>query len=101
MTRIDWVRATFVGALLGGFVWGVIIKLISLGYPGIPWQGRTFLVAGIVNAALLVMGWLRWRSATGERGRTLAVALWTVPFIGLAFLATIFVAGFSGELLGS
>jgi hypothetical protein len=101
MTGIDWQRAAFVGAILGGFVWAVIIKLISLQYPDMPWPARTVLIAGVVNAALLVIGWLRWRSATGERGRTLAAALWVVPFIGVAFFATIVVVGRSADLLGS
>ena len=101
MTGIDWLRAAFVGAILGGFVWAVIIKLISLQYPDAPWPARALLIAGVVNVALLVIGWLRWRSATNERGRTLAAALWVVPFIGVAFFATIVVVGRSADLLGS
>jgi len=101
MTQIDWVRATFMGAVFGGFAWAVIIKLISLEYPGMPWQGRTLLIAGVVNAVLLVAGWLVWRSTGSERGRTLAAALWIVPFVGIAFFATIFVIGNTGELLGA
>lgn len=101
MTGIDWLRAAFVGAILGGFVWAVIIKLISLQYPDMPWPARTVLIAGVVNVALLAIGWLRWRSATGERDRTLAAALWVVPFIGVAFFATIMVVGRSADLLGS
>ncbi len=101
MAQIDWVRATFVGAMLGGFMWAVIIKLISLDYPEMPWQARSLLVAGLVNAALLVVSWLLWRSATGERGRTLAAALWIVPFVGVAFLIAMFVVGAPSELLGS
>ena len=101
MAQIDWLRATFGGAVLGGIVWGVIIKLISLQYPDIGWPARTFLIAGIVNAAVLVISWLRWRSASTGGARTLAAALWVVPFIGVAFLATVLVLGRSGELLGS
>lgn len=101
MPQIDWVRATFVGAMFGGFVWAVIIKLISLEVPDMPWQGRSVLIAGVVNAVLVLAGWLLWRSATGERSRTLAAALWIVPFIGVAFFATIFVVGKSGQLLGA
>jgi hypothetical protein len=101
MTRIDWVRATFTGAMLGGLVWAVIIKLISLEHPEMPWQGRTLLIAGVVNAVLLIAGSLVWRSAVSENSRTLAAALWIVPFIGIAFFATIFVIGNTAELLGA
>lgn len=101
MTQIDWVRATFVGAVFGGFMWAVIIKLISLDYPEMPWQARSLLVAGLVNAVLLVVSCLLWRSATGERGRTLAAAFWIVPFVGVAFLIAMFVVGVPGELRGS
>jgi hypothetical protein len=59
------------------------------------------LVAGVVNVALIVLGWLLWRSGTGERGRTLAAALWVVPLIGVAFFATIVAVGRSADLLGS
>ncbi|OBB02246.1 hypothetical protein A5662_12570 [Mycobacteriaceae bacterium 1482268.1] len=101
MTQIDWVRATFIGATLGGFVWAAIFKLVSLKYPEIPWQARTLLIAGIVNAALLVVSWLRWRSATDERNRSLAAALWIVPFIGVAFVIAVVAMGATGELVGS
>ena len=98
--QIDWVRATFVGAVFGGFMWAVIIKLISLEVPDMPRQGRSVLFAVIVNAVLLLVGGLLWRSG-GERGRTLAAALWIVPFIGVAFFAMILVIGGARELLGA
>ena len=100
MTQINWARATFVGAIVGGFVWAVIIKLISLEVPEMPWQARSFLIAAIVNAVLLVVSWLLWRSAASGQRRTLAAALWVVPFIGVAFFAIVLVTGKSGELLG-
>ena len=101
MAQIDWVRATFVGAIVGGVVWAVIIKLISFEFGGMAWQARSFLVAGVVNAVLLVVSWLLWRSSADERGRSLAAALWIVPFIGVAFFTAIFAVGGAGELLGS
>jgi hypothetical protein len=101
MTQINWVRATFVGAIAGGVVWAVIIKLISFEFGGMAWQARSFLVAGVVNAVLLMISWLRWRSATDERSRSLAAALWIVPFIGVAFFASIFAMGAAGQLLGT
>jgi hypothetical protein len=100
MTQIDWVRAMFIGAIGGGFVWAVIIKLISFEVPEMPWQARSFLIAGIVNAVLLGVSWLLWRRSSDERGKSLAAALWIVPFIGAAFFASIFAIGAAGELLG-
>ena len=40
-------------------MWAVIIKLISFEFGGMAWAGRArFLVAGVVNAVLLVVSWL-------------------------------------------
>lgn len=101
MRQIDWVRATFIGAIVGGVVWAMIIKLISLEVPEMPWQTRSFLIAGVVNAVLLGVSWLLWRRSSDERGKSLAAALWIVPFIGVAFFASIFTIGAAGgELLG-
>ncbi len=101
MTQIDWGRATFIGAIVGGFVWAVIIKLISLEVPEMGWQARSFLIAGVVNAVLLAVSWPLWRRSSDERGKSLAAALWIVPFIGVAFFASIFTIGaVGGELLG-
>jgi hypothetical protein len=87
MTQINWVRATFVGATLGGFVWAVIVRLASLDFLAVGWQARTIVTACAVNAVLLVISWLVWRSATDERGRTRAAAMWIVPFLGIAVFA--------------
>lgn len=98
MTQIDWVRASFIGAIAGGVVWAAIIKLISFEFGGLAWQARSLIVAGVVNAVVLVVSWVLWRSAARK---TLAAALWIVPFIGVAFFATVIVVGRSAELLGS
>ena len=37
MTQINWVRATFTGAMVGGFVWAVILGLALAEVPEIPW----------------------------------------------------------------
>lgn len=101
VASINWVRAMFIGAILGGFLWAVIVRLVSLGHPAVPWQARMALIAGAVNGAALIVGWLRWRSATDERGRSLAAALWTVPFIGIAVLISLLVFQAAGELVGA
>ncbi|MDX1884713.1 hypothetical protein [Mycolicibacterium sp. 120270] len=99
MTQINWVRATFTGAMLGGFVWAVIIAIASSDTPEIPWGARALTVAVVVNAVLLVVSWLLWRR---EAKRTLAAALWIVPFVGVAFLAAMLTIGMGfGALRGS
>lgn len=90
MTQIDWVRATFTGAILGGFVWAVIVRLASLDFLAMAWGARAIVTACAVNAVLLVISWLVWRSATDERGRTRAAAMWIVPFLGIALFAAVY-----------
>jgi hypothetical protein len=34
-----------------------------------------------------------WRSATDERGRSRAAAMWIVPFVGVAFFAAVYTVG--------
>jgi hypothetical protein len=93
MTQIDWVRATFMGAIFGGFVWAVIVRLASLDFLAMGWQARTIVAALVVNAVVLVISWLIWRSATDERGRSCAAAMWIVPFVGVAFFAAVYTIG--------
>ena len=45
MTQINWVRATFTGAMVGGFVWAVILGLALADVPEIPWGARTLTFA--------------------------------------------------------
>jgi hypothetical protein len=89
MKQIDWVRATFVGAMVGGFVWAVIIGIASLDFLTTSWLARAAFAAVVVNSAVLAVSWLLWRSATGDRGRTLAAALCIVPLLGPAFVAAV------------
>jgi hypothetical protein len=97
MTQINWVRATFVGAMLGGFVWAVIIGLALADVPKIPWGARTLTFALSINAVVLVISWLLWRR---EEKHTLAAALWVVPFIGIALLAAASTVGAGIQMFG-
>ena len=97
MTQINWVRATFTGAMVGGFVWAVILGLALADVPEIPWGARTLTFALSINAVVLVISWLLWRR---EEKRTLAAALWIVPFIGIAFLAAASTVGAGIEIFG-
>ena len=97
MTQINWVRATFVGAMLGGVVWAVILSLALDDVPEIPWGSRMLTLAVGINAAVLVVSWLLWRR---EEQRTLAAALWIVPFIGIAFLAAASTVGVGLRMVG-
>ncbi len=102
MTQIDWVRATFTGAVVGGLVWALIVRLASWEFAPMVWQARAVLVAVVVNAILLVVSWLLWRSAPDGRGRTRAASLWIVPFLGIAFFAAMLTIGIGyGALRGS
>src|SRR5689334_21894041 len=80
--EIDWVRATFVGAILGGFTWAVILDLAAPDVLPMSWAARLIVVSCVVNVAVLVLSWLEWRASTDGRGRTRAAALWIVPFLG-------------------
>jgi hypothetical protein len=100
VSEIDWVRATFVGAVAGGVAWAVIILLITTEFGDMSGQARAVLVIGAVNAGLLLASWLLWRSPKGKQGKTLAAALWIVPFIGAAFYASIFAVSGSRQMLG-
>ena len=97
MTQINWVRATFTGAMVGGFVWAVILGLALADVPEIPWGARVLTFALSINAVVLVISWLLWRR---EEKRTLAAALWIVPFIGIAFLAAASTVGAGVEMFG-
>jgi hypothetical protein len=99
MTRVNWTGAAFLGATMGGVIWAIIVRLTALEIGVIPWQARLSIIAGVVNAVLLLTGLPLWRSP--EQLKTLAMALWTVPIIGLAFFAAAFTAGTAGELFGS
>jgi hypothetical protein len=98
MTQINWVRATFVGAMLGGIVWAVILSLALGDAPQIPWGARMLTLAVGINAVVLVVSWLLWRR---EGRRTLAAALWIVPFVGVAFLAAASTVGAGFRMLGA
>ncbi|HKV21808.1 MAG TPA: hypothetical protein VJR50_22470 [Mycobacterium sp.] len=98
MSQINWVRSTFVGAMLGGFVWAVTIGLAMSDVPEIPWGARAVTFAVTINAALLLVSGLLWRR---EEKRTLAAALWIVPFVGVAFLAAVYTVGGIGRLFGA
>jgi hypothetical protein len=97
MTRINWVRATFTGAMVGGFVWAVILGLAMADVPEIPWEARTLTFALSINAALLIVSWLLWRR---EQKRTMAAALWIAAFVGVAFLAAAYTVGAGFQLVG-
>jgi len=97
MTQINWVRATFTGAMVGGFVWAVILGLALADVPEIPWGARTLTFALSINAVVLGISWLLWRR---EEKRTLAAALWIVPFIGIALLAAASTVGAGIEIFG-
>ena len=97
ITQINWVRATFTGAMVGGFVWAVILGLALADVPEIPWGARALTFALSINAVVLVISWLLWRR---EEKRTLAAALWIVPFIGIAFLAAASTVGAGVEMFG-
>ncbi len=98
MTQINWVRATFVGAMLGGFVWAVNIGLASLETLELPWRARALIFAVALNAVLVVISWLLWRR---EQKRTLAAALWIVPFVGVAFLAAALTVSAGFQMFGA
>lgn len=101
MTQIDWARATFTGAILGGLVWAMIVRLASSEFLPMAWQARTIVTAGAVNALLLLISWLLWRSATDQRSRTRAAAMWIVPFLGIAFFAAFYTIGLGFSALRS
>jgi hypothetical protein len=98
-TQVDWVRATFIGAIGGGIFWAVVIKLISYPIGDTSWQSRTALVAGAAIAIALVVSWALWRYPPGEWARTVAAALWIVPFLGVTFVAAMAIIGAPWGLL--
>lgn len=101
MKRIDWVRATFAGAVGGGVLWAVVVRLLALGSGHVSMAVRAAWVLGGVCGLLLLLGVLLFRFAAGNLGRTYAVAMLIAPCLGLGLLLVLLVLGGTQDLIGA
>lgn len=94
--QIDWVRATFTGAIAGGVLWAVVVKVLTILDKALSVQVRFACAVGGFCVPVLAVGlvwyWLARRSAV----RTYAVALLIAPGTGLVLMLILLVLGIPG-----
>ncbi|GAB7145730.1 hypothetical protein [Mycobacterium riyadhense] len=98
--QIDWLRAAFAGAIAGGVLWAVVIKVLSILDKALSMEVRLAYAAGGVFVPVLVVGLVLYRLARRPAVRVYAVALFIAPCTGLVLLLFMFAIGLPELLTG-
>lgn len=86
---IDWVRAVYTGAILGGFLWAIMVTFLSARAHGHSPEGYMYKFVSSVSGAVFILGgvWFLWTRRTFWRSTTLGVIL--APLTGWTILLPI------------
>lgn len=90
---LDWVRVSFVGAILGGALWAVLTVVLSLLGHGHSTKELTFGFLFGVSAVVLGIGWVICRRGRSSSRRALGAGLMLGVLVGwLVLLLVVVVA---------
>ncbi|WP_167107163.1 hypothetical protein [Mycobacterium sp. DL592] len=87
--EVDWRRATFVGAVIGGLFWGLAAGavLASKASPSV------ITVICIVAVGVVIAGAFVFRRSINPRNRALGIGLILAPITGLVPMLTLWLPG--------
>jgi hypothetical protein len=98
--RINWSRAVFVGAIAGGVLWSLVIR-VATGIDGAtPMSMRLVYAIAMVCLPVGLLGIWMYRGSADVPSRTIAVATLIAPATGLFLLLTLAAPGLLPELFG-
>jgi hypothetical protein len=98
--RINWSRAVFVGAIAGGVLWALVIRVAAGTGDATPMSMRLVYAIAMVCLPVGLLGIWMYRGSADVPARTIAVATLIAPATGLFPLLTLAVPGFLPELFG-
>lgn len=84
--KLDWIRATFSGAIFGGFLWAVMAKAMSVITHGDIPTGFLYTFSSLVSVGVLGIGALLYFTCTGSYWRSIAVGIILAPLTGWSLL---------------
>ncbi|CAM3021232.1 hypothetical protein BST27_06785 [Mycobacterium intermedium] len=90
-SQIDWVRATFGGAIAGGVLWAVVVKMSTILDKSLSTQLRVVYSVGGGCLPILLIGVVLLRWASRSSTRTAAVAMLIAPCTGVVLVALLLV----------
>ncbi|KZS69260.1 MAG: hypothetical protein K2X56_04630 [Mycobacterium pseudokansasii] len=83
---IDWIRATFTGAIAGGFLWAIMLKAISIATHEHFAAGDFYRFVSWVSLILIVTGVALYFGAKGAAWRGTAIGIILAPLTGWSIL---------------
>src|SRR5947209_20591756 len=84
---IDWIRATFSGAIFGGFLWGIMVKaMFIVKHPHGPPTTYLYAFLSSVSIVVFTIGVVLYFSAKRSLWRSMAVAIILCPLTGWSIL---------------
>ena len=87
--QVDWQRATFVGAVIGGLFWGLAAGAV-LASKASPSAITAICVAA---AGMVIAGVVAYRRSINPRNRALGIGLILAPITGLVPMLTLWLPG--------
>jgi hypothetical protein len=84
---IDWIRATFSGAIFGGVLWAIMTKtMFTVTYPHGPSTGFLYVFLSSVAIAVLAIGVILYFRSRSSFWRSTAIAIILAPLTGWSIL---------------
>jgi hypothetical protein len=84
--KVDWIRATFSGAILGGFFWAIMAKVMSVITHGKIPAGFLYTFSSLVSVGVLAIGVVLYLTSTGSYWRSTAIGIILAPLTGWSLL---------------
>ncbi|WP_204903380.1 hypothetical protein [Mycobacterium riyadhense] len=86
---VDWVRATFTGAIAGGFLWAIIAKAMSVIEHGHISTRFFYTFVSQTSLAIVAVGVILFFGTRTSFWRTLALGVILAPLTGWSILLVI------------
>jgi hypothetical protein len=83
---IDWIRAVFFGAISGGFLWAIMVRMLSIVTHEHMHTHALYLFCSSVSLAILAIGIILYLRAKTSLWRSTAIGIILAPLTGWSVL---------------
>ncbi|OBA64086.1 hypothetical protein A5647_03220 [Mycobacterium sp. 1100029.7] len=89
---IDWIRAVFLGAISGGFLWAIMLTVTFVAIHGDNLTGDFYAPISAVSIGIIIVGITFYSRARSSRWRSTGVGIILAPLTGWSILLFITLA---------
>lgn len=84
--QIDWIRATFSGAIFGGFLWAIMVKAMSIATRGSTTTRFLYTFLSSISLGVLAIGLVLYFCSRSLFWRSTAIGIVLAPLTGWSIL---------------